>query len=84
MLEMYYGGECNIYGVANEIKFNTKGYSTQNGKTIDKINVHTSTLTQDNKMFDAILKLGDINPVIYYSISDYFSCFGSFVFPCKV
>lgn len=65
MLEMYYGGECNIYGVANEIKFNTTGYSTQNGKKIDKINVHTSTPAQDNKMFDAILNQGDIKAVIF-------------------
>ncbi len=65
MLEMYYGGECKVYGVANEIKFNTKGYTTQKGTKIDKINIHTSSVLQDNKMFDAILKQGDIKAVLF-------------------
>ncbi len=65
ILEMYYGGECKIYGIANEIKFNTKGYVTQNSKKIDKTNIHTSSALQDNKMFDAILKQGDIRAVLF-------------------
>lgn len=65
MLEMYYGGSSKIYGVANEIKYNMNGYTTQNGREIDKINVHTSSVVQDNKMFDAILKQGDIKAVLF-------------------
>ncbi len=64
MLEMYYGGSM-IYGIANEIKFNTKGYTTQKGINVDKINVHTSSAMQDNKLFDAILKNGDIKAVLF-------------------
>lgn len=64
-LEMYYGDESQIFGVANEIKFNTNGYTTANGKKIDKINVHTSSPAQDNNMFDAILKQGDIKAVLF-------------------
>jgi hypothetical protein len=64
-LEMYYGKECKIYGVANEINFNPKGYVTQNGQKIEQINVHTSSALRDNKMFDAILEQGDIKAVIF-------------------
>ncbi len=64
-LEMYYGGGSTIYGMANEIKFNLKGYTTQNGQKIDKINVHTSSIERDNKMFEAILQKGDIKAIIF-------------------
>ncbi len=65
MLEMYYGGDSKIYGVANEINFNNNGYTMQSGKKIDKINVHTSSIEQDNKMFDTILEQGDVKAVIF-------------------
>ena len=64
-LEMYYGGGSTIYGVANEIKFNLKGYTAQNGQKIDRINVHTSSIERDNKMFEAILQNGDIKAVLF-------------------
>ncbi len=65
MLEMYYSGENSIYGVANEIKYNTNGYTTKSGEHIDQINVHTSSIVRDNGMFDAILEKGDIKAVLF-------------------
>lgn len=65
ILEMYYSGDYAIYGVANEIKYNTKGYICQNGKQISKINIHTSNPDTDNKMFDAILSGEDIKGVFF-------------------
>ncbi len=62
--EMYYSSE-KIYGVANEIKFSTKGYTTSKGQRIEKTNIHTSAVKRDNKMLDAILEQGDIKAVIF-------------------
>lgn len=63
-LEMYYGGG-KVYGIANEINFNPNGYTTQGGKKIDKINVHTSDIEQDNNMLGEIFKNQDIKAVIF-------------------
>ncbi|MBQ6884670.1 MAG: metallophosphoesterase [Clostridia bacterium] len=65
ILEMYYGGESTIYGIANEINFNNNGYITQSGKKIDKINIHTSSKELDNNIFETILQQGDIKAVIF-------------------
>lgn len=65
MLEMYYGDKKTIYGIANEINYNLKGYVTNDGKQINKINVHTSNINSDAKMFDAILNQGDIRAVFF-------------------
>lgn len=65
MLEMYYSNEYTIYGVANEVKWNVNGYTTKKGKKIDKINVHTSGIELDNKIFDAFLNQGDIKAVFF-------------------
>ena len=64
-LEMYYGGKSKIYGVANEINFNLNGYVTKGGKTVSKINVHTSNIDLDNKMFETILNQCDIKGVFF-------------------
>lgn len=65
MLEMYYGGDCTVYGKANEIKYNTNGYVCENGKYISKINVHTSSIEKDNKMFETLLNEGDVKAVFF-------------------
>ena len=65
MLEMYYSDRYIIYGNANEINFNESGYITKQGITIDKINVHTSSVERDNKMFDVLLQQGDVKAVIF-------------------
>lgn len=65
MLEMYYEGDTTIYGVANEINYNPMGYTTLQGKKIDKINIHTSSIEYDNKMFEAILKNGDVKALLF-------------------
>lgn len=64
-LEMFYGGKSVIYGVANEINYNQKGYITMTGKKIPKINVHTSNCDTDTKIFDAIIKQNDVKAVIF-------------------
>lgn len=65
MLEMYYSGGYTVYGVANEIKYNTNGYVCESGKQISKINVHTSSPALDNKMFETLLNAGDIKAVFF-------------------
>lgn len=65
ILEMYYSGTHKIYGLANEVNYNAKGYITESGVKIEKINIHTSSIVKDNKMFDAILKQGDIKAIIF-------------------
>lgn len=64
-LEMYYGGDSEVYGIANEIKYNSNGYICKNGKVIKKINIHTSSVDCDNQMFEAILQNGDIKAVLF-------------------
>lgn len=65
MLEMYYGEKTYVYGVANEINYNLNGYVTDSGKKINKINVHTSNVNTDSKLFDAILRQGDVKALLF-------------------
>lgn len=65
ILEGYYGGECKIFGIANEINYAASGYMCKNGKCIDKINVHTSSVKYDTGMFNAITETGDIKAVLF-------------------
>lgn len=65
MLEMFYGEKCIVYGVANEINYNHKGYITKSGKFLPKINVHTSNYSSDTKIFDAVIKQGDVKAIIF-------------------
>lgn len=64
-LEMYYAGECTVYGRANEINYNTNGYVCKSGKKISAINVHTSSIASDNGTFNAILNEGDVKAVFF-------------------
>lgn len=59
------GGMYTVYGIANEPKYNSKGYLCENGTSVSKIKVHTSSKSLDKGMFDAILNLGDVKAVIF-------------------
>lgn len=59
------GGFYTVYGVANEPKYNKKGYVCENGTAVSKVKIHTSSPTLDSGLFEAALKQGDIKAFIF-------------------
>lgn len=59
------GGLYAVYGVANEPKYNNKGYVCENGTTVSKLKIHTTTPKRDKGLFNAILNQGDVKAVIF-------------------
>lgn len=59
------GGLYTVYGVANEPKYNKKGYTCENGTAVSKIKIHTSAPALDSGLFDAALTQGDIKAFIF-------------------
>lgn len=65
ILETYYSGETEIYGIANEINFNSNGYRCLNGKKISKINIHTSKTVPYTDIFETALNQGDVKAMFF-------------------
>lgn len=59
------GGLYTVYGVANEPKYNAKGFICENGTTASKIKIHTTTPERDKGLFNAILNQGDVKAIVF-------------------
>lgn len=65
ILEAYYSGETEIYGIANEINYNRNGYVCRNGNKISKINIHTSKTVPYTDIFETALAQNDVKAMFF-------------------
>ena len=56
---------CNTYQVFAAKVYAYKGYVCENGTTVSKLKIHTTTPKRDKGLFNAILNQGDVKAVIF-------------------